>query len=79
MKPTVVQIDGAIVMPSVTFEGGAFVIPQEHDTAYKYLIVVDGMPFASKDLTDAVLAVSVLIQGKQINPMELIQELGKGA
>lgn len=56
----------------------AYVFPKEHDRAYKYLFAMDGVPFASKDLKTAEIAVSVLVNGEQRNPTDFIKDLEEG-
>ena len=72
------RIEGAIVMPAMKIEGDAYVFPKEHDRAYKYLFAMDGVPFASKDLKTAEIAVSVLVNGEQRNPTDFIKDLEEG-
>ena len=52
--------------------------PKEHDRAYKYLFAMDGVPFASKDLKTAEIAVSILVNGEQRNPTDFIKDLEEG-
>ncbi len=39
---------------------------------------MDGVPFASKDLKTAEIAVSVLVNGEQRNPTDFIKDLEEG-
>ena len=78
MQLKALKIEGAIVMPAMKIKGDAYVFPKEHDRAYKYLFAIDGVPFASKDLKTAEIAVSVLVNGEQRNPNDFIKELEEG-
>lgn len=78
MQLKALKIDGAIVMPAIKFEGDAYIFPQEYDRDYKYLFAMDGVPFVSKDLKTAVIAVSVLVNGEQRNPTDFIKDLEEG-
>lgn len=75
MKLKALKIDGAIVMPAMKIKGRRYVFPKEYDRAYKYLFAMDGVPFASKDLKTAEIAVSVLVNGEQRNPTDFIKDL----
>lgn len=78
MQLKALRIEGAIVMPAMKIEGDAYVFPKEHDRAYKYLFAMDGVPFASKDLKTAEIAVSILVNGEQRNPTDFIKDLEEG-
>lgn len=78
MQVKALPIEGAIVMPAMRVEGDAYVFPEEHDRAYKYLFAMNGLPFASKDLKTAEIAVSVLVDGVQRNPNDFIKDLEGG-
>lgn len=78
MQLKALQIEGAIVMPAMKIKGDAYVFPKEYDRDYKYLFAMDGVPFVSKDLKTAVIAVSVLVNGEQRNPNDFIKELEDG-
>lgn len=78
MQLKALRIEGAIVMPAMKIEDDAYVFPKEHDRAYKYLFAMDGVPFASKDLKTAEIAVSVLVNGEQRNPTDFIKDLEEG-
>ena len=78
MEVKALPIDGAIVMPAAKQEGNAWVFPEEHDRGYKYLFAMNGLPFASKDLKTAEIAVSVLVDGVQRNPKDFMQDLEGG-
>mgnify|MGYP000597322789 CR=1 FL=1 len=77
MQLKALRIEGAIVMPAMKIEGDVR-IPKRTRQAYKYLFAMDGVPFASKDLKTAEIAVSVLVNGEQRNPTDFIKDLEEG-
>lgn len=66
------RIDGATVMPDMKRKGETIMFPEEADKEYKYLFVVDGWPWVSKDMKTGVLPVGVIVNGERRNPFDFV-------
>ncbi len=65
------RIDGAAVMPDMKRMDETIMF-SEVDKGYKYLFVVDGWPWVSKDMKTGVLPVCVIVNGERRNPFDFV-------